>query len=64
MSTDECEVGAIHISSYQDTLIFNLHPSPFAIRFRHLAIGWRRKLAREPAWMPEQTNDLGLKCRT
>ena len=53
MSTDECEAGARYISSYQDTLIFNLHPIAFAIRFRHLAIGGRLKLARKPVWMTE-----------
>jgi hypothetical protein len=61
---NECEALEQYISSYQDTLIFNLHPYPFAIRFRHLAVGWRRKLAAKPARIPEQSNDLGIQCQT
>jgi hypothetical protein len=61
---NECVGLATYISSYQDTLIFNLHPVVFAIKFRRVAIGWRREPACKPAWTPEQINDLGLKCQT
>jgi hypothetical protein len=61
---NECGAIGMHISSYQDTLIISLHPSAFAIRFRHVAFGWHRKRSRRTAWNLEQINDLGLKCRT
>jgi hypothetical protein len=43
----------MYISSYQDTLIYNLHPNAFAIRFGRVALGWRLELARKPGWTPE-----------
>jgi len=49
----ECEEVALLISSYQDTLIYNLHPNAFAIRFGRVVLGWRLELARKLAWAPE-----------
>ena len=64
VSMDEWDAAAGYISSYLDMLIYNLRPSLFAIRFRRMALGGRRDLAPEPAWMQEQSNDLGMKCWT
>jgi hypothetical protein len=50
---NECEELPAYISSYQDTLIFNLRPTVFAIRFRRLAFGWRQDVAHKVAETPE-----------